>query len=150
MPAPRPSPRLDERRRRTLLGRGVSAALLCALLAGWAPSAAADRGGPVLEPPDWRDRGLAHVDLPFRFRARFDTSYMRHSTWSDRLASRFVGEVGPGRSIDSMLETRVAIARPLADRIELEISWQTRNALTMGDPMAFGRQIVGAFIRITP
>ena len=128
----------------------MSTTLLCVVLAGWAPSAAADRGDPAIDRPDWRDRGLAHVDLPFRFRARFDTSYMRHGTWSDRLASRFLGEVGPGRVVDSMLETRVAIARPLVDRIELGIAWQTRNALTMGDPMAFGRQVVGAFIRITP
>ena len=34
--------------------------------------------------------------------------------------------------------------------VELEVVWETRNRVESGDPMAFGRQIVGAMIRITP
>ena len=124
--------------------------MLGALLT-WVPGASADPAEEdTLAVPDWRERGLAHLDLPLHFRARFDTSYTRHLTGSDRLASPLVGRAGPGLVLDPVLETRVAITRPLADRIEFEIAWETRNELAIGDPMAFGRQIVGAFIRITP
>ncbi len=147
-PPPHSATRRSDRRR--LAHRLLVAALVLIAFAASAPGAMADPPKALIEVPDWRERGLAHVDLPLRFRARFDTSYTRHTTGSDRLASPFVGQLGPSLDLNPVLETRVAITRPLADRIELEISWQTRNELTMGDPMAFGRQIVGAFIRITP
>lgn len=152
---PPPSPRTDDpsdrRTRRGPLGRPLLVALLilCGLLISSARASANDEDT-VVAVPDWRARGLAHVDLPLLFRATFDTSYMLQSTWSDRLASPFVSDVGPGIVGDPALETRLSISRPLIDRVELGISWTTRNRLAVQDPMEFGRQMVGAFIRITP
>lgn len=99
---------------------------------------------------DWRAKGLAYIDLPLRIRARFDATYMHHSYVSDRLASPFVNSVGPGIDSDRSLESRIAFTRPISERIELEIAWETRNQITTSNPMGFGRQIVGALIRITP
>ena len=153
---PPPSPRTgdppDRRARRGPLGRPLLVAVLIVsgLLISSARASANDEEDPVVVVPDWRARGLAHVDLPLLFRATFDTSYMVQSTWSDRLASPFVSDVGPGIVGDPALETRLSISRPLADRIEFGISWTTRNRLAVQEPMEFGRQMVGAFIRITP
>lgn len=106
---------------------------------------------PLFRPnDDWRAQGLAYVDLPLRIRARFDASLERFRTRPDHLAAPLVGEVGPELRFDRHIQSRVALTRPLAEGIELEIAWETRNRIESGDPMAFGRQVVGAMIRITP
>jgi len=99
---------------------------------------------------DWRPSGLAYVDLPLRIRASFGTSYRHHGTLSDRLASPHVNDVGPGIVSDNMLESRISFIRPITERFEIEVAWLTSNRLTSGGPMSFGRQIVGAFLRVTP
>lgn len=99
---------------------------------------------------NWRASGLAYVDLPLRIRASFDTRYRHHGTLSDRLASPLVNDVGPGIISNETLESRISFTRPITERIEIEVAWQTSNRLTTGDPLRFGRQIVGAFIRVTP
>jgi len=99
---------------------------------------------------DWRAKGLAYIDLPLSIRARFDASYMHHSYVSDRLASPFVNSVGPGIDSDNSLESRIAFTKPITEGIEIEIAWETRNRLATSDMMGFGRQTVGALIRITP
>lgn len=98
---------------------------------------------------DWRARGLAFVDLPFRFRARFDANYRRFQTHSDDLAAPLVSAVGPGRLQERQIESRIALTRPLVEGVELEVMWETRNGVERRDPMAFGRQVVGAVLRIT-
>ena len=99
---------------------------------------------------DWRAKGLAYIDLPLSIRARFDASYMHHSYVSDRLASPIVNSVGPGIDSDRSLESRIAFTKPISKGIELEIAWETRNRIASSDLMGFGRQTVGALIRITP
>ena len=144
-------------RRRTVAT--LMAGGLCMLVGsfGFVSGASAEDGMKITSPTrlfapneEWRARGLAYVDLPLRIRARFDTSYRHHGTRSDRLASPLVSSVGPAILSDQSLESRISFTRPIFERIELEVAWQTRNRLTSGDPMGFGRQIVGAFIRVTP
>ena len=98
----------------------------------------------------WRERGLAYIDLPLGFRARFDAVYSQHLYSSDMLAEPYVGAVGPGIDRDRTLESRIALTRPIVDGIEFEIAWETRNSLGVHDPMGFGRQTIGARIRISP
>lgn len=139
-------------------------AFLLAVPAAWAEDGRAERTlfdaleaaarqdeQPLFRPnQDWRARGLAYIDLPLRIRARFDASYTRHRSESDTLAAPMVAGVGPGLRIERQIESRIALTRPLTDGIELELVWETRNRIESGDPMSFGRQIVGAMIRITP
>ncbi len=140
----------------------VAALVLALLLAAPAAYAEDDRVrwlevvGEGFEQPlfrpneDWRARGLAFVDLPLQIRARFDASYGRFRTQPDHLAAPLVAEAGPGLRFDRHIQSRVALTRPLTEGIELEVVWETRNRIESGDPMAFGRQVVGAMIRITP
>ena len=101
-------------------------------------------------PDHWRERGLAFVDLPLGIRARFDASYSRHLYSSDVLAQSFVADFGPEIVGDRTLESRISLTRALAPGVELEIAWETRNSLAVDDPMGFGRQTIGARIRISP
>ena len=137
----------------------LMACLICSFAGafGMASTAAAQDGmtltslNQLLVPNEnWRASGLAYVDLPLRIRASFDTSYRHHGTLSDRLASPLVNDVGPGIISDETLESRISFTRPVTERIEIEVAWLTSNRLTVGNPMGFGRQIVGAFIRVTP
>lgn len=158
---PRP-PRPTSTRRAALRHLRAAALFLVAVLAGpaaraedpaqrWIGVLGEEFGQPLFRPnDDWRARGLAYVDLPFQIRARFDASLERFRTRPDHLAAPLVSEVGPGLRIDRHIQSRVALTRPLAEGVELEVVWETRNRVESGDPMAFGRQIVGAMIRITP
>ena len=143
--------------------RRITATLMACLICSLAgifgmTSTAAAQGGmmltsfnqPLVPNEDWRASGLAYVELPLRIRASFDASYRQHGTLSDRLASPLVNDVGPGIISDETLESRISFTRPITERIEIEVAWLTSNRLTTGDPMGFGRQIVGAFIRLTP
>jgi len=99
---------------------------------------------------DWRAKGLAFIDFPFRIRARFDANYSHFRTRPDLLAAPHVAQAGPGLRFDRHIESRVALTRPLREGVEFEVVWETRNRIEAGDPLAFGRQVVGAMIRITP
>lgn len=98
----------------------------------------------------WRESGLAHVDLPLGIRARFEASYLRHLYSSDLLAQTYIGGFGPGIQRSHSVESRVALTRPIMQGIEFEIAWEVRNSLALSDPMGFGRQTIGARIRISP
>ncbi len=100
--------------------------------------------------PDWRPRGLAHIDLPLQLRARFDAADGRWDSRAARLASPYTSQVGPGIAAERAIESRIALTRPIVGRLELEISWRTRNRLSGRDPMGFGPQVVGALLRFTP
>ena len=107
--------------------------------------------GPLFQPNrDWREKGLAFIDLPFRIRARFDANYSHFRTRPDRLAAPQVDQAGPGLRFDRHIESRVALTLPLREGVEFGVVWETRNRIEAGDPLAFGRQVVGAMIRITP
>ncbi|GEM_PF-4181278 len=107
--------------------------------------------GPLFQPNhDWRAQGLAFIDFPFRIRARFDANYSHFRTRPDHLAAPHVAHAGPGLRFDRHIDSRVALTRPLTEGVEFEVVWETRNRIEAGDPMAFGRQVVGAMIRITP
>jgi hypothetical protein len=105
---------------------------------------------PHLPEYDWRAAGLAFVDLPLGIRARVDAAYRSHLYSSERLALPFVYDFGPGIRRDQTLESRIALSRPIAAGIELEIAWESRNSLATSDPLGFGRQTIGARIRIAP
>jgi len=155
-------PRSTSTRRAALLRLRVAALVLVAVLAG--PAARAedpaadwlDVLGQEFEQPlfrpndDWRAQGLAYVDLPLQIRARFEASLERFRTRPDHLAAPLVAQAGPGLRFDRHIQSRVSLTRPLTEGVELEVVWETRNRVESGDPMAFGRQIVGAMIRITP
>ena len=131
----------------------ASTTLLLALMLCTLPPLAL--AGSAAEAPDnasekWRARGLAFVDLPMGVRARFDSTYTRNPFQSDDLSLPYVTHTGPGIRGERSLESRFALTRPITDKIEFEISWGTRNSLASNDPMGFGRQTVGAFIRIAP
>ncbi len=104
-----------------------------------------------VEPDErWRESGLAHVDLPLGIRARFEASYLRHLYSSDLLAQTYIDEFGPGIQRSHSVESRIALSRPIMQGIEFEIAWEVRNSLALSDPMGFGRQTIGARIRISP
>ena len=139
----------------------VAAMLLCVLATHTAsaqePEPAADPSTVstvliVQDEPDerWRESGLAYIDFPLGFRARFDTSYTRHSYSSDVLAQPYLDDFGPGIRQSRSLESRIALTRPIMQGVELEIAWETRNSLATSDPLGFGRQTIGARIRISP
>ncbi|MCP4907210.1 MAG: hypothetical protein GY910_19720 [bacterium] len=100
--------------------------------------------------PLWRSRGLAFVDLPLGFRVRYDAVYSRHLYASDLLSQPHADAFGPSIQSDSTLESRFALTRAIAEGIEFEIAWETRNSLAAGDLLGFGRQTIGARIRISP
>ena len=105
---------------------------------------------PLFRPnPDWRAKGLAFIDLPLQVRARFDARFDRFGTRPDGLAAPLVANTGPGRRFDRHIQSRVALTRPVTEGIELEVVWETRNRVEAEDPMAFGRQLFGALVRIS-
>lgn len=104
----------------------------------------------ALEDRGWRQKGLAYIDLPLGIRARVEARYTRHLYSSDILSQRHLADAGPEILGDRTLESRIALTRAIGDGVELEIAWESRNNLEVNDPMAFGRQTIGARIRITP
>lgn len=98
----------------------------------------------------WRDSELVRIDLPLGFQASFDAAYSKHASFREVLTQRFSELAGPEIRGDRTLESRFALTRPLAPGIEFEIAWETRNSLAMSDPLGFGRQTLGARIRIAP
>lgn len=150
--SPQPQPTPLARRR---IPTGFVVLGLLATLAVLPVSASADPGDEISvseEPPiiDWRAKGLAYLDLPLEIRARFDASYTHHAFDSDHLASPYVNGVGPSIISERSLKSRISFTRPIADGVEIEIAWETRNRIVASDPMGFGRQVVGALIRFTP
>ena len=148
--------------RRLRPGPWIAALALVFLLAPAAAQATDDRlewldlvglelDEPLFRPnEDWRARGLAYVDLPLQIRARFDARYTRFRTMPDHMAADLISQAGPGLRFERQIQSRITLARPIAEGIELEFVWETRNRIEANDPMGFGRQIVGAMIRITP
>ncbi len=161
-PVMSPSPRSTSIRATHRVRPSVAMLLLLFLLAAPVAQAEQDRLAwiealgarfeePLFRPNlDWRAKGLAFIDLPLQIRARFDASFNRFRTRPDDLAAPIVSAVGPGLRFDRHIQSRVALTRPLARGVELEVVWETRNRIESGDPMAFGRQLVGAMIRFTP
>ena len=77
-------------------------------------------------------------------------AYRYFRTRPDDLAAPIVSAVGPALRFDRHIQSRVALTRPLARGVELEVVWETRHRIESGAPMAFSRQLVGAMIRVTP
>ncbi len=146
--SPRPTSRAAAARTAPILA-------LCLVVGLAVPSAAEPSIAPEArsEASDaWRARGLAYLDLPLRFRVRFDASYTRHAYASDDLVFahlRAAGRGGPGRQLDRSLISRLALARPILERIELEIAFASHNRLATRGPMDLERHTIGALIRVT-
>ena len=98
----------------------------------------------------WRARGVAFVDLPLGLRARYDARAL-HRLAADDLAAAFAGmPTGAASQGARVLESRFALSRVLAPRIELELSWAARSPLTMVDLLRIEDQRVAAMIRFVP
>ena len=99
----------------------------------------------------WRARGVAFIDLPFGLRARYDAQALYRLSARDDFNAAVSGlptGVAPHRT--RLLESRFALSRVLAPRIELELSWAARSPLTMVDLLRIEDQRVAAMIRFVP
>lgn len=98
----------------------------------------------------WRARGVAFIDLPLGLRARYDARAL-HRLSADDLAAAFTGiPIGIAPHGTRLLESRFALSRVLAPRVELELSWAARSPLTMVDLLRIEDQRVAAMIRFVP
>ncbi len=91
---------------------------------------------------------LVDIELPLDFRARLTGSYGWTRNAIDALAFDRFSRPGPAVRLDSVVGSRFAIGRPLFDRVELEVAWDTRSVLSFSAGPELDRQTVGAFIRI--
>ena len=103
-----------------------------------------------LSPKSGRATGLAYVDLPMDFRARFDATYTNHVYLSDRLARPYTASFGPNLHSDYSLESSIALTRSISDRIEIGIMWGGRSPIANVALFDFDRQSVRAMVRIAP
>ena len=138
--------------------RVQSICALSMLLVGLYPlatacTASADGAEPRVDAPGrWRANGLAHLDLPLRFRARLDASYSRRGARfrSERLAEPYLPPAGPAPRRDRALTSRVSLTRPIIEGVELEISWAVRNGLRAISPAPFESHAITAGFRVAP
>lgn len=99
----------------------------------------------------WRARGLAFVDLPFGLRARYDAQALLRLSPRSAIPSRlFDLPTETTQRTTRMLESRFALSRAVAPRIELELSWAARSPLTVVDLLRVEDQRVTAMIRLVP
>ena len=132
--------------------------MLCMLLLGLSPlttarTASADGADTRADGAGrWRANGLAHLDLPLRFRARVDASYSRRGARfrSERLAERYLPPAGPSPRSDRSLTGHVSLTRPIIEGIELEVSWAIRNRLRTIPSDPFESHAITAGFRIAP
>ena len=103
-----------------------------------------------LSPRSGRATGLAYIDLPMDFRARFDATYTNHVYLSDRLARPYTASFGPNLHSDYSLESSIALTRSISDRIEIGIMWGGRSPIANVALFDFDRQSVRAMVRIVP
>lgn len=101
-------------------------------------------------PKSGRATGLAYIDLPMDFRARFDATYTNHLYVSDRLARPYTANFGPNLHSDYSLESSIALTRSISDRIEIGITWGGRSPIANVGLFDFDRQSVSAMVRIVP
>ncbi|MEZ4332824.1 MAG: hypothetical protein R3F35_13770 [Myxococcota bacterium] len=99
----------------------------------------------------WRARGLAFVDLPHGLRARYDAQALLALPSSDDLMSTLFDppSAAPQRR-NRLLESRFALSRIVAPRVEVEVSWATRSPLSVVDLVRIEDQRVSAMIRFVP
>jgi hypothetical protein len=97
-------------------------------------------------PIELRSTGIAHVELPLGFRARFDATATRNLYHSEDLAEAF-NTGGPQLRYQRSLESRISLSRALARNVEFEIAWGARSPIENVDLLNFQRQTVGALIR---
>ncbi len=96
---------------------------------------------------EWRSKGIAHIELPLGFRARFDATATRNLYHSEDLAESFIAG-GPQLRYRRSLESRISLSRALAQNVEFEIAWGARSPIENVDLLNFQRQTVGALLRI--
>ena len=98
-------------------------------------------------PIEWRSTGIAHIELPMGFRARFEATTTRNLYHSEDLAESFITG-GPQLRYRSSLESRVSLSRALGQNVEFEIAWGARSPIENVDLLDFERQTVGALLRV--
>lgn len=138
---------------RAPIGPLLEASPRAAAFTGTTPSAPSSDAARLAVPAlaqAWRETGLAYVDLPMRFRARFDSTYSSNRYLSEDLARPFTAQTGPSRDREHSLEHRLAVTRPVIEGIELELAWGGRSELGGVNLLDFNRHTVGAVIRIVP
>lgn len=108
-----------------------------------------DRSDPVIE-EQWLPHGPAILELPLDFRAQLEARYTRTLYTSDALTRAHLGQFGPSLGGGQSIQSQLALTRFVSDRIEIGIVWGGRSRLADTDLLNFGRQAVGALIRIVP
>lgn len=99
---------------------------------------------------DERSSALAYFDLPMRVQAQFETTYTDGYYIADVLSRPYAIRFGPPIIADHALESRLALTRPISDKVEIGIVWGMRSRLRGIDRFDFDRQTVRAMIRIVP
>jgi hypothetical protein len=103
---------------------------------------------PQPSPKSGRETGLAYIDLPMDFRARFDATYTNLLYMSDRLARPYTANFGPNPHSDYSLESSIALTRSISNRVEIGIMWGGRSPIANVAVFDFDRQSVRAMVRI--
>ena len=131
----------------------LNIALAATMLFGAAAAIAIDEKGELeahktpSETIDLRATGIAHIDLPLGFRARFDAITTRNLYHSEDLAEPFLTK-GPQLRYRRALESRISISRAFGRNIEFEIAWGARSRFENIELLNFRRQTFGALLRI--
>jgi hypothetical protein len=105
---------------------------------------------PQPSPETGRETGLAYIDLPMDFRARYDATYTNLLYMSDRLARPYAANFGPNLHSDYSLESSIALTRSISNKIEIGIIWGGRSPIGNVAVFDFDRQSVRAMISIVP
>ena len=105
---------------------------------------------PGWSPRSERATGQGYIALPMGFRAHFDAVYTNDLYVSDELARPYTADVGPNLLMDPSLESRIALTRPISDKIEIGIVWGARSPIVNVYLFDFDRQSVRAMVHIVP
>lgn len=135
--------------------RRAAIALLSTLLAWLLGSAGAhaadafDARASTLEAAErWRAGGVAFLELPWGLRARYEAqALLAMPSGDDWIATLFEPPSAAPQRRHRVLESRVALSRVVAPRVEIELTWATRNPLSMVDLIRIEDQRVAAMIR---
>lgn len=99
----------------------------------------------------WRARGVAFVDLPHGLRARYDAhALLALPSSPDLVGTLFEPPSAVPQRRNRVLESRFALSRVVAPRVEIELSWATRSPLSVVDLVRIEDQRVAAMIRFVP
>jgi len=149
---PRPAPRFGPAR------RALAGLVFAGVFGAHAASAqhtlvtdAANRTAPRTVDDRWRARGVAFVDFPLGFRARYEAQALHRLAPRQDPAAPFLDSPTSATRLGArLLESRFALSRVLAPHLELELAWATRSPISMVDLLRVEDQRLAAMIRFVP